>query len=93
MNKITLLISVYALVSLTACTSKKKKKSEEGKFTITSPLVMDTSFTKEYVAQIQSLQNIEIRAMVKGYIESINVDEGQHVMQDKFFFNMMPQRI
>jgi membrane fusion protein (multidrug efflux system) len=40
---------------------------------------MDTTVTKEYIAQIQSIQNIEIRAQVKGFLEGVNVDEGKHV--------------
>lgn len=91
MNKSILQISFAIAVILTACTSKKEEKGEEGTYTITSPVLMDTSFTKEYVAQIQSLQNIEIRAKVEGYLESINVDEGQHVMAGQVLFHIMPK--
>lgn len=93
MNRLGILISLYALVLLTACNSKKDEveESNTGKFTVTSPLVIDTSITKEYVSQIQSLQNIEVRAMVKGYIESINVDEGQQVKAGQVLFKIMPK--
>jgi membrane fusion protein (multidrug efflux system) len=91
MNKSIVQVSLAIAVIFTACTSKKEEKSEEGTYTITSPLLMDTSFTKEYVAQIQSLQNIEIRAKVEGYLESINVDEGQHVNAGQVLFNIMPK--
>ena len=89
-NKIVVLIGISALVYLTGCSSNKKEKSEEGVYTITSPITVDTSFSKEYVAQIQSLQNIEIKAMVKGYLEKINVDEGQHVTAGQLLFNIRP---
>src|SRR4051812_33903836 len=91
MNKPALLISICAIVSFAACTSKQEEKNEEGKYVVTSPLLMDTSFTKEYVAQIQSLQNIEIRAKVDGYLESINVDEGQHVSAGQLLFTIRPR--
>jgi membrane fusion protein (multidrug efflux system) len=91
MNKTLWLISLYAFVSLPACKSKKEEKSETGKYAVTSPLVMDTSITKEYVAQIQSLQNVEIRTQVKGYLEAINVDEGQYVKAGQVLFNIMPK--
>jgi membrane fusion protein (multidrug efflux system) len=42
------------------------------------------------VAQIQSLQNIEIKAMVKGYLEKICVDEGQHVNAGQLIFSIRP---
>jgi membrane fusion protein (multidrug efflux system) len=91
MNKTALLTGICAIVSFTACTSKKEEKSEPGKFTVTSPLLTDTSFTKEYVAEIQSLQNIEVRAKVDGYIETINADEGQHVNTGQLLFTIRPR--
>ena len=91
MNKILLLISLYAFASLTACKPKNEEKSETSKYTITSPLVIDTFFTKDYVAQIQSIQNVEIRAQVKGYLESIHADEGQFVKEGQTLFNIMPK--
>ncbi len=90
MNKITLLSGIFAIMYLTSCTSHQEEKSEAGTYSVTSPIVMDTSFTKEYVAQIQSLQNIEIKAMVKGYLEKINVDEGQPVTTGQILFNIRP---
>ncbi|MEO6901718.1 MAG: efflux RND transporter periplasmic adaptor subunit [Bacteroidia bacterium] len=93
MNKSIWQISLAIAVCFSACTSnKEEEKSEEATFTVTSPIVIDTSFTKEYVAQIQSLQNIEIRAQVQGYLESINVDEGQQVHAGQVLFNIMPKQ-
>ncbi len=93
MNKLIWPIGFAIAVCFTACTSnKEEEKSEEGTFTVTSPVIMDTSFTKEYVAQIQSLQNVEIRAQVQGYLESINVDEGQQVHAGQVLFNIMPKQ-
>ena len=74
-----------------SCNSKKETKKEIGKYTATSPLIIDTAFTKEYVAEIQSIQNIEIRAKVKGFIESINVDEGQLVKSGQVLFTIRPK--
>jgi hypothetical protein len=59
-----LFISLAAFVSFASCKDKVEEKSEPGKYSVTSPLLMDTSFTKDYVAQIQSFQNIEIRAKI-----------------------------
>jgi len=91
MNKTILFAALLSTVLFTACSSKKEEKLEEGKYTITNPLMMDTSFTKDYVAEIQSLQNIEIRAKVKGFIENINVDEGQHVSAGQLLFTIRPK--
>jgi len=90
MNK-NLIILFFTLVLFAACKGKKEEVKEEGKYTTTSPLTMDTSFVKEYVAQIQSIQNIEIRAKVKGYIERINVDEGELVKEGQLLFTIRPR--
>lgn len=91
MNKTALLLSVCALANLAACKPKVEEQKDDGKYTVTSPIVMDTSIYRDYVAEIQSLQNIEIRAKVDGYVESINVDEGQHVTAGQLLFTIRPK--
>lgn len=48
--------------------------------------MIDTVYTKEYVAEIQSVQNVEIRARVKGFIEKIHADEGKPVQAGQVLF-------
>lgn len=91
MNFTKPLLVVFAVMSITACQSKKETKESVGKFTVTSPLLIDTSFNKEYVAEIQSLQNVEVRAKVKGFIEKIYVDEGQSVKAGQLLFTIRPR--
>src|SRR5689334_4819975 len=91
MNRKAFLISLCTMAIITGCTVKKKQNEETGKFTATSPLRVDTSFTKEYVSQIQSVKNIELRAQEKGYLQSINVDEGQYVHAGQVLFRIMPK--
>lgn len=91
MKQTKLFLSVFALMSLLACQTKKTAKEEVEKFIVTNPLVTDTSFIKEYVAEIQSIQNVEIRAKVKGFIESIKVDEGQKVKAGQLLFTIRPR--
>lgn len=91
MNKLVVLLGAFALLNLTSCTSKKKEKIEVSEFTITNPVVQDTTFTKEYIAQIQSIQNVEIRAQEKGYLETLHCDEGATVKSGQLLFNIMPK--
>jgi membrane fusion protein (multidrug efflux system) len=91
MNKIALLISVCALINLTSCSNKKKEETGMSEFTVTTPVVKDTTYTKEYIAQIQSMQNVEIRAQEKGYLETLHVDEGQSVKSGQLLFSIMPK--
>lgn len=79
-----------AVISSTACKSKTEVKEEVIKYIVTSPLVVDTSYDKEFVSQIRSVRNIEIRALEKGYLQKIYVDEGAHVSAGQLLFRIMP---
>ncbi|KUJ61390.1 hemolysin D [Flavobacteriaceae bacterium CRH] len=91
MKRIVVLTGLFALLCLTSCTSKKEEKEEEEKFTVTNPVKIDTSFTKEYVSQIKSVRNIELRAQEKGFLQNIYVDEGQFVKAGQVLFRIMPK--
>ncbi|MEY2829170.1 MAG: hypothetical protein RIQ33_1028 [Bacteroidota bacterium] len=91
MKKNAFIVVGFALTYLIGCTPKKAEKEEVETYKVTSALVKDTVVLKEYVAQIQSIQNVEIRAQVKGYLEAINIDEGQMARQGQILFNIMPK--
>ncbi|RYE32303.1 MAG: efflux RND transporter periplasmic adaptor subunit [Sphingobacteriaceae bacterium] len=91
MKRIVMLTGLCALLYQTSCTSKKEEKKEVSRYTVTSPLKIDTSFTKEYVSQIKSVRNIELRAQEKGYLQNIYVDEGQSVKTGQLLFRIMPK--
>ena len=84
-------MGLCAIVCYTSCTSEKQVKEEASKYVITAPLRVDTSFAKEYVSQIRSVRNIEIRAQEKGYLQNIYVDEGQYVKAGQLLFRIMPK--
>ena len=83
--------SVLLLISLCSCKSKIVNKESISKYPVTTAMLIDTSYPKEYVAQIQSVQNVEIRAKVKGYLENIYVDEGQYVHAGQVLFTIRPR--
>lgn len=91
MNKIILATGLSAFLALTGCSDKKIEKEEDGQFAVTNPVKIDTSFTKEYVSQIRSVKNIEIRAQEKGFLQDIYVDEGQFVKAGQVLFRIMPK--
>jgi len=90
MKRILMLLSLCALLCHTSCESKKEEKEEQNKFLVTSPLVKDTLITKEYVSQIHAISHIEIRALEKGYLQKIFVDEGQSIKKGQMMFQIMP---
>ncbi|RVU00124.1 efflux RND transporter periplasmic adaptor subunit [Mucilaginibacter limnophilus] len=91
MNRIVVFVCLAAICYLPGCTSKKEEKEEAATYAVTNPVSVDTSITKEYVSQIRSVRNIEIRAQEKGYLQNIYVDEGQYVKAGQVLFRIMPK--
>lgn len=80
-----------ALLGYTGCHSGHTEEKEEGtQFLVMSPLKKDTITTREYVCQIHSIQHIEMRALERGYLQKIYVDEGQFVKEGQLMFQIMP---
>lgn len=56
----------------------------------TNPIQKDTFFNKEYVSKIQAYQHIELKALEKGYLQKVLVDEGQVVRKGQLLFEIQP---
>jgi membrane fusion protein (multidrug efflux system) len=82
--------SVGLIILLPACHHQEKEKEDSPSFTVTEPWIKDTLIHKEYVCQIRSIQHIELRALEKGYLQGIYVDEGQLVRKGQLLFQLMP---
>lgn len=91
MKKNVVFTGLLAVLFLVSCNTKKEEKEEVTNFTVTNPVRIDTSFTKQYVSQIKSVRNIEIRAQEKGFLQNIYVDEGQYVKVGQILFRIMPK--
>lgn len=84
------------LAYLTSCSSNEAKTTLDNSaeaFVVTSPIVIDTSFVQEYVADIQAVQNVEIRSRLNGFIEKIHVDEGQSVKEGQLLFTISSRHL
>ena len=84
-------VALSAILLIAGCNRKQEGKEDAAVYPVTNPVKKDTVINKEYVAQIQSLKNIEIRAQEKGFLEKIFVDEGQFVSAGQTLFQIMPQ--
>ncbi|WP_312398468.1 efflux RND transporter periplasmic adaptor subunit [Chryseobacterium sp.] len=91
MKRVVSSIMLSALLLVVSCNNKKEEKEEATIYPVTTPVKMDTVIDKEFVAQIRSVKNIEVRAQEKGFLEKIYVDEGQYVHQGQTLFRIMPQ--
>ncbi|WP_298709852.1 efflux RND transporter periplasmic adaptor subunit [uncultured Chitinophaga sp.] len=91
MKQILVLSGLCALLCHTGCHPKEEHHEASSKLLVTSPLTTDTTITREYVCQIKSIRNIEVRAQEKGYLQDVLVDEGQHVKAGQLLFRIMPK--
>lgn len=92
MRKILLLSLAIAGVLLESCSkSGKKDQGQTDKYQISRPIIIDTTYNVDYVADINSVKNVEIRARVKGYLEKIHVDEGKTVTKGQVLFSISSQ--
>ena len=84
-----LLLSAALSVTLFSCTSEAKNTgSKADVFPVIKPILVDTVYQEEYVAEIHALQNVEIRTRVKGFIEQIHIDEGKEVAAGQLLFTL-----
>ncbi len=90
MKKVLIFMSLIVAVCAASCGPKTEEKEETGKLLVTSPLLKDTTIVQDYVCQIHAIQHIEIRALEKGYLQKIYVDEGQMVKKGQLMFQIMP---
>ena len=90
MKKISFVICMTALFIYSNCKHIEKEEAEEIHFLVTSPIVLDTIIYNEYVCQIHSFQHIELKALEKGYLQNVYVDEGKMVRKGQLLFQIMP---
>jgi membrane fusion protein (multidrug efflux system) len=84
-----ILFAASLCVLLASCNKKEEKADITlENFTVTSPIVVDTFLHNDYVAEINAVQNVEIRARMKGYLEKIYIDEGKYVQQGQLLFTI-----
>lgn len=84
------LVPVLALLALAGC--KVKGNTESAERPLALPVLQvtatDTVLQQAYVADIQALQHVEIRAKAPGFIDKILVDEGQTVKKGQLLFSI-----
>lgn len=82
------MFTVGIILMATSC-KPTKEKNVTPVYTVTTPEVASTSIPKDYVANIQSEKNIEIRAQIGGILQDIYVDEGQTVNAGQPLFRIV----
>lgn len=81
-------LCLYALFTA-GCASNSTKKTEEVlQLPVLTLSEKDTVLQTPYVADIQALRNVDIRARLKGFLEKIYVDEGMSVKKGQLLFKV-----
>ncbi len=89
MKKLKFLAILFATVFLISC-DHGDHHGEGGKYHVANPWRQDVKYEREYVAQIQGHQHIEIRTFERGYLEKMLKDEGNTVQAGDNLFQMRP---
>jgi membrane fusion protein (multidrug efflux system) len=90
--RLTLLFTLPALLAA-GCQAREHDEGEEPAFRLVAshPLRQDVVVTREYVCQVQASRHIDVRALERGYIERVAVNEGQAVRTGQLMFAIQPQ--
>ena len=82
-------LSWLSVTFLISCGSETVKDAlVPDTYPVVRPYRVDTIFNKEYIAEINARQNVEIRTRVKGFIEKIHIDEGKPVQAGQLLFTL-----
>ncbi|WP_291366851.1 efflux RND transporter periplasmic adaptor subunit [Cyclobacterium sp.] len=77
-----------------SCSQENKTAGNTGKikeFPVIKVVAKDTILHRDYVADIKAIQNVELRARVKGFLETVFVDEGKQVKKGQILFKTNDQ--
>lgn len=92
MKYLVIPFTILSLAVLSSCSFERKdEKRATETYKVISPIVKDTIYITEYVAEINAFQNIEINTKVEGFLEKIYVDEGERVEKGQLLFTVSSQ--
>ncbi|HET8934982.1 MAG TPA: efflux RND transporter periplasmic adaptor subunit [Polyangiales bacterium] len=90
----------YLSVGSIGCSDLKAQRGEEPEqqeehetqhpIILTSPVAKDVDIAQRYVCQIHANRYIELRALERGYLQEIKVQEGQAVKKGQLLFKLLP---
>ena len=76
------------IILFCSCNINKNKETIQDTFPVTEVIKIDTFSYTDYVTEIHALQNVEIRARLKGYLDKFHIDEGVYVKKGQLLFSI-----
>ncbi len=83
-------VAALAAWAVVGCHHPHPHAEERPRFEVTTAVKRDTEITRAYVCQIRAIQHIEVRALERGYLRDVLVDEGQTVRRGQALFQITP---
>lgn len=83
--------SMAMLVSTLVGCHHEAHEAERARLPVTRAQRQTVELSREYVGQVRASQHIELRALERGYLQGIFVDEGQTVANGQRMFQLMPR--
>lgn len=85
-------IPLIGLIISSCMTETRQNIQEDDRKTpVTTIIEKDISLDRMYVADIQAIQNVELRSRVSGFLEKIHVDEGMFIKKGQLLFTISDQ--
>ena len=81
-----LMLAVGCATGITSCKTENKENVQKGYNLVTLTADADKEIMTSYSASIEGMQDIDIYPQVSGYIERLNVSEGDIVRQGEVLF-------
>lgn len=76
------------VLTVAAACSKPAAEGPAEAFIVSQPVLSTATIEREHVGEIHAVRRVELRARVKGYLEAVNVDEGQAVKSGDLLFSI-----
>lgn len=90
-SPIRILLLAICSLTLPACETQNQEHHQEvHKITATTPVSQPVTITEHFVCQIHSRRHIHVRALERGYLEEIPIQEGQTVKEGELMFSVIP---
>ncbi len=84
--------SIFILFLFTGCEEKNQyKASPPPSVTVRKPIVKTVEDYVEFTGTTEAHERVEIRARVKGFLESVHFKEGDKVKKDQLLFKIDPR--
>ena len=87
-----LLVTILFSAIFTGCSEKNEYVEPPApEVTVSKPLVQNVTDYLEFTGTMKAIEEIEIRARVEGFLESVHFEDGDFVTKDQLLFTIDPR--